>query len=430
MKKTTQTLTAITALIAMQAAAQTAQPAQAPEAPAPSAAEQTAPESWAERESLFLEKIIPQKVSDRGFTPIADWTGEMWNNVSGGSQNQMSWNSLLHFGFEQDLSKLSGSSASLGRLGITMYYYASDSDFANAGQTSDASNIFTGAAFRVFEVYYANEFETDAGNFSLRIGQLAADEDFMGLDYADLFLNSSFGAIPAVAGGSIRNGAIAFSQYANATAGIVLGYEKSGFEAKVGLYNGNAGLDISSNNGFDYDLQGVALWYQLGYNYSISGLAGKIAFGGSYNSNEFADFETGEASRNLYSFYVLLQQDLLNDDEGNAVLGGFARFAYNPSRNIAETAMYLDAGLNWFGPIPCRKDDIFGVAFGLTESEKAFRNSEGLPQYESCLETTYRLQLTKAIALQPAFQVYFKPAGDNGDRGVKYVIGVRAEVAF
>ena len=56
-----------------------------------------------------------------------------------------------------------------------------------------------------------NEFESKFGNFGFRIGQLAADEDFMRMDYSDVFLNSSFGAMPNVAPAQL------FSQYNVAT---------------------------------------------------------------------------------------------------------------------------------------------------------------------------------------------------------------------
>lgn len=423
MKNALKTVLTLTSLFAASAFAQNAEVAQKVKI-----AEESAP-SWTENESLVFGQYLPQEVSDKGFTPILNWQGEVWSNLSGVSGNTM-FDSLLTFGFEWDLAKLFNSNKPLGRIGMTNFYYESTDDLANAGEMSDASNIFTGAGFRVFEIYYANEFETDAGTFSFRIGQLAADEDFMGLDYADLFLNSSFGAIPSIAGGSTANGAIAFSQYANATAGLTLGYQHKGWDVKLGIYNGNAGFDEKSNQGFDYELQGVALWYQVGYNYEIADLSGYIAFGGSYNSNEFERFGYDEVARNLYSFYLLLQQDILANDEGDAILGAFARVAYNPSGAIAENKLYIDAGLNWFAPIPTRENDVFGIAVGFTQAGKEFRRALELPTYETCLEATYRTQITKAIALQPSFQVYFNPTDSSGNRGTKYILGARAEINF
>ena len=84
------------------------------------------------------------------------------------------------------------------------------------------------------------------GNIGFRIGQLAADEDFMGMDYSDVFLNSSLGAIPNVAPAQM------FSQYNVATLGIVVYYSYGNFDLTLGVYNGNVGADISSNNGFEY----------------------------------------------------------------------------------------------------------------------------------------------------------------------------------
>lgn len=392
--------------------------------------EAESPQSWTERESLFLGKLAAGPVEDAGFTPLASWAGEQWSNVSGGIKDGTIWDSLFTLGFEQDLSKLAKKDG-LGTVGMSLFYYASSGDFGEyLDAKSDVSNIFSGDMFRVFEIYYSNSFETEYGTVSLRVGQLAADEDFMGMDYSDLFLNSSFGAIPANAGMTLSNGAGAFSQYALATLGATISYEYEGFDVILGIYNGNCGEDVSSNNGFDYSLQDAAFWYQIGYSYEIGGLAGRVAFGGNYHNGSFANYSTGGEERNFYSFYLNIQQDIIADSEGNAVLGGFVRLAYTPEDDIAEISKYIDAGINWFAPIPGRSDDVFGFGVSAAESAKGIREAEDLIRWGVSLETTYRFQLTKSMSLQPSFQVFFDTPNDAGEKTTAFVAGARFEVIF
>ncbi|PWM29465.1 MAG: hypothetical protein DBX55_06945 [Verrucomicrobia bacterium] len=391
---------------------------------------ESASEPWTERESLVLQSAAEKYLPWKGFTPLMTWTGELWGNASGGTKTGVELDSLITFGFEQDISEAL-SSKGLGKLGLTAFYYVSSGDFTSrVGSQSDPSNIFASDMVRIFEIYYQNEFETEWGAFGFRIGQLAADEDFMGMDYADIFLNSSFGAIPTNAGIDLYNGNGAFSQYALATLGATVYYNNGDFDAIVGIYNGNCGMDVSGNHGFDYDLQGVALWYQLGYNYTLCGLSGRAMFGGNYNSGTFTNFYTQEGTRNFYSFYWGLQQDLLTDSEGNAILGGFVRMAWAPDEDTACYTKYLDVGILWFGPIPDRADDVLALGFSGMELGSGFRRSEDINRYDTMLELTYRMQMTQAIMLQPTFQTYFNATNERGETKVAYVLGARLEINF
>lgn len=392
-------------------------------------AEKRAPESWTQKESLFLGDLAEKYAADSGFTPSVTWTGEAWGNVSRGSDTKSVFDSLFTLGFEQDIEAASGVKNS-GRIGVSAFYYtaSNDGDLGFASTQGGFSNIVAGEMARVFEIYYANDFETKLGDIGFRIGQLAADEDFMGMDYSDVFLNSSLGAIPNVAPAQL------FSQYNVATLGMVAYYSKDDFDATFGLYNGNVGADISSNNGFDYanTFDTIAFWYQFGYNYSVSDLAGRVVFGGNYHSDPSkVNFDAFE-DKNFYSFFIGLQQDFINDSEGNAKLGGFVRLGIVPSSKSSDNTFYADFGINWFAPLPDRKDDVFAVAFSVIENEGATRygDLENPPygHYDGTLEVTYRCQLTPAIAIQPDFQLFLNP--DNGENGAAYVIGARAEVNF
>ena len=379
---------------------------------------------WYERDSLFLASITESITEKTGFVPYAIWTGEVWGDVSNGSNIGNMVDSLFTLGFEQDLS-VAVNGNGLGRIGVSAFYYTQSHDGALGDLDSSQgcwSNIVAGDMARVFEIYYANEFETKFGDIGLRIGQLAADEDFMGMDYADTFLNSSFGALPNVAPAQL------FSQYNVATLGMVVYYSYEDFDAMLGIYNGNIGQDVSSNNGFEYSntFDTVALWYQLGYNYQIGDLNGRVIFGGNYHSSpDKINFDQIDAN-NFYSFYFGIQQALVNDAEGNAKFGVFARVGVVPESKASDQNFYADFGFNWFAPIPNRKDDVFAIGVSVVENERGARSEYA--HYEGTVEATYRFQITPAISFQPDMQIYLNPNKDVS--GSAYIVGARLEVIF
>ncbi len=382
-------------------------------------------ESLFERNSLFLDSVTESLSEKTGFFVGLLWQGEVWADVSRGSDINTTLDSLFTLTFEQDLS-VAMNNEGLGWLGISAFYY-NRTNGGGLGRLSssqgDFSNILAGDMARVFEIYYANDFESNVGDFSIRIGQLASDEDFMGMDYSDTFLNSSFGAIPNVAPAQL------FSQYSVATLGFVIGYTVDNFDIKLGVYNGNVGGDISSNNGFDYSntFESVAFWYQLGYDYELFGLGGRTIFGGNYHSSpDKANFDA-IASSSFYSFYVGVQLDILCDNDGLTILGTFARIGVVPDSGASDNNFYADFGFNWFAPIPERDEDIFAIGVSIIENER--ESCREYAHYETTLEASYRMQVTPAIVFQPDMQIYFNPAARD-ETGTAYVVGARLEVIF
>jgi len=384
---------------------------------------------WKDSESPLLSNV--QNYIE-GFTPVLTWQGEQWSNLSGGKKAGTSFDYLLTFGFTQDISALSETS-NLGEIGATFFNYAATKDFDHEylGDITLPSNIFSSDMFRVYEIFYALSLDIDCGKISTRIGQLAADEDFMGLDCSDIFLNSNFGAIPACAGIAPHNGATAFSQYSLATLGMTLSFDNDDFDAKIGIYNGNCGNDTSTNHGFGYPLQYVALWYQIGAKYKVFDKNGIVRFGGNYNSGKFAYVDLSDKTeRNFYSFYLEAQQDIVTQDDGAPKLAAFCRFAISPDEKIADFSGYFDAGINWFAPINTRRDDIFALGISMGKTTHAFADVNANQHYDTVLEATYRLMITPAIELQPSFQIYFDAHSETGESNAAYLIGTRLTVNF
>jgi porin len=173
----------------------------------------------------------------------------------------------------------------------------------------------------------------------------------------------------------------------------------------------------------------------------LASLPNTVRLGGAYHSARFDDFESladgrdDATTRGLYSFYVVHDITLASRAEDKPLLGAFWRAGVSPQSDRAVVSTYADAGLNWFGPIPGRDDDIAGLAVACTHFGREFRRASGdeAPAgTETALELTYRAQLTPWWALQADAQWLFEPArdADSGRRETATVVGLRTEFAF
>jgi porin len=287
---------------------------------------------------------------------------------------------------------------------------------------------------------------------SIRIGNLAADNQFFISEFAgSLYVNSSFGW-PAIFASDLPSGGPA---YPLATPGVRLKVSPDDHLALLaGVYNGDpagagfTGLDqIKDPAGINFRLKDPPLLFaeaQYRYNQdkAASGLAGTIRLGGLYHFGKFNDqhFDVDGQSlaaptssgvarthRGDYSIYGVIDQMLwrLPGDDPKKGVGAFARLAAFPSdRNLID--FYADAGINFMGLWDKRLNDTFGIAASFSQLspdvraldlERAFFTNTASPlrNYELVFELTYQAQIVSGWTIQPDFQYFFHPGGGTVD---------------
>ena len=74
------------------------------------------------------------------------------------------------------------------------------------------------------------------------------------------------------------------------------------------------------------------------------------------------------------------------------------------------------------GPVPGRKDDLLGFAYGQIEAT-------GASSPEKLTELYYRAQVSEQIALTPVVQYLINPLGDRDQHNVM-VFGLRSQILF
>jgi porin len=109
-------------------------------------------------------------------------------------------------------------------------------------------------------------------------------------------------------------------------------------------------------------------------------------------------------------------------------LGIFTHIGFAP-RNSSVINFYVEGGLNYKGLIPTRDNDLLGVGFAyghLNNNPQGDGSSN--PGYEMVLETTYQIELTPWLSLQPDVQYVIHPSGTDIPNA--FVLGARATVSF
>jgi porin len=330
---------------------------------------------------------------------------------------------------------------------------------SNIGSLMPVSSLEATPATRLFELWLEQHLFGD--KLAVKVGQLAADTEFILSEGGGFFLNGTWGW-PSITAADMPSGGPA---YPLATPGVrVAVTPNDAMQLLVGVYNGDPAPPCASddpqvcnNDGLDFELDDPPLLMIEGaYKYNQERLAGTIKVGGW---NHFGTFEdqrfsvgggliavTGLPGRpidNDWGLYAIIDQLIwrLPGSEDPKGVGVFARFIGAPQdQNLVD--FYFDGGVTFSGMIRARPDDSFAIGFaytGISDRVTGFDIDSGLPvarNYEALLEICYTMQLTTGWTIQPDFQYFWQPGGnvpkENGRGAVESaaVFGARTAISF
>jgi porin len=299
------------------------------------------------------------------------------------------------------------------------------------------SNIDAYNTVRLFELWFQQQFCGDL--FSIRIGQMSADQEFYQSTTSNLFINSCFGNFPTISFGTN------LPIYPVGGLGARIDYRpSSSLTFRAGLFDSNPGFQgLNDKHGTRFHLNpsaGLILIaegvYQIKPTKANRGLVGGYTLGGYYDSRQYTgDFVHPAHSANggLYAIIdqiVYRAEPYIDEKSSKRGLSIFSSCAVTPSdRNLVS--LYLDAGCNYLGLIPTRDKDIVGLAISYTKiGDDVVRNSRAVHSgYETVIEASYRIQLNEHLYLQPDAQFILHP-GAFGEQPNALVGGLRFDFTF
>lgn len=305
------------------------------------------------------------------------------------------------------------------------------------------SSIEAEPATRLYELWYQQAFLD--GKLDIRLGQLAAGQEFVINQYAEPFLNSTFGW-PSIAAIDLPAGGPDFPL---ATPGARLRARPNDqVTLLLGVFNGNPGgpgtAEPESRNpsGANLRFQGTlviaeAQWavdHGAGF-----GLPATYKLGGWYSSYAFADpllsfqdqIMQPRRHRGDWSVYAVWDQ-LVYRPQGakEGGIGLFVRASAAPT-DRDQVIGYVDGGVSWKGAFG-RSEDSLGLAVGWTRI-----GGPSIPRgAESVIELTYQAQVAPWWQVQPDVQYIVNSGGGALNPGASkpirnaFVLGVRTVVTF
>ncbi|MFZ4858213.1 MAG: carbohydrate porin [Desulfuromonadaceae bacterium] len=297
------------------------------------------------------------------------------------------------------------------------------------GDVQVSSNIEANHAVKLYEAWYEHKFND--GRISILAGLHDFNSEFDALEYASLFINSSFGISPDISqvgpsifcttalGGRLKikptetnyvmaalyDGVPGDPDHPKRTA-IILKKDDGVFAAV------EAGLSAGQSGGKEYFKIGAGAWLHTAHVESFD----------------------GQQNDENHGFYFIAEKTLFAENGDGQGLGGFVQLGRaDDHRN--QIARYWGAGLNYTGLITGRDRDSIGLAVASSRNGGKFmeysENVERVPvdHTETAIELTYRAELRPWLSIQPDFQYIINP-GMNRSLENAFQIGSRVKIIF
>jgi porin len=379
------------------------------------------------------------RLVDRGLDIRLDYTADLLSNLRGGSRRGTTFQGKFELGIDLDFERAIGWTGGSARISVLNIHGRSLTE-GFVDSFAPLTGIDALPDTRLFEAWVQQEAWD--GRLSLRLGQLAVDEEFMQSERADHFMNATFGW-PEIFSAAMPSGGSS-SPIATPGVRLRLGRADEGASVALAVLNGDpAGPGTGEpqrRNRTGANLRfarGALLIAEASYLYG-GALPGTWRVGGWYHTDRFEELRE-EAPRRLrgnWGVYGVLDHTLWRpDSDSERGVGAFLRVAGVPSdRNELDVA--FDAGVTWKGMLPDRPDDVLGFGVARARISNAARRLAlaedepvALRRAETVLELSYAAAVAPGVNLQPVVQHVIHPGGDR-DRPNAWVVGLRTGFAF
>jgi len=380
-------------------------------------------------------------LEDRGITPTLTFVTDSLGNPSGGKEQGFTTANNVGLDLNFDLEKLCGLEG--GSFLLSMSYRFGGSLSANyIHNVFTVQQVFGGETFHLINLAYQQKLFDD--RVELRLGRIAAGDDFLVSPYNYVFVQNGFDGNPV----GIFFNSPGMTAYPNDTWGALVKVRPTARSYIMGgVYNGDPSIRDNSNNGVDFSMDGplfaiAEIAYQPNSLPGDRGLIGNYKAGFWYDNSRFSDFNTSEFERGNWGFYTLFDQVLIRFGEQGSHRGfGIAgSFLVSPDQSISQMPYFFTAAFVTRGIFPSRPVDVIGLGVVYGHFSNDLQNFQrqaqqldpnvGVQSDETVVELTYRLALLKsALYFQPDLQYVFRPGGTGGIADA-LVLGAQVGVNF
>ncbi len=377
------------------------------------------------------------RLADKGVTFDFNDIGDLQTDVSGSQEHRFIYFGRFRASGDVDFNKLANFDGEFFVSAICQYGQNLSGDYLHVNTLT--SSIAGVQSERIDQFWYQQGLFNDL--FKVKVGQIAAVNEFGATDFFDLLFNDELGYAPnalfyakqpfSPAG---KPGVVVWSDLSVITPGL---YAKAGIFAAYDNPYSPDGWGVDYYDQFNHGYVGS---FEVGYQEQHTAYSGVYKLG--INANNLAVYEnldTGKPERGDITAYALAEKTVYHptDAEGHLEtkkgLDLLLEFVGAPDdRNPLEYE--ITAGARYTGLIPGRDQDEIGVGFiysrNSTAASDAYQaiNGHGL-NAETTVEFDYQFNPTPWFTLQLDNQFIVDPGGDD-TRSTITVIGLRTIFRF
>jgi len=385
---------------------------------------------------------VRKELQDAGIDLGVNDIAETLSNPTGGIRQLTIYQGLLDLSLNLDLEKLANWPAA--SFYVDGYQISGRGLSRNAvGNLLAVSTIEALASTRLHDLWLQQEFLDHQA--SLRVGQIALDDEFYISQYSAIFVSSTFGC-PDILSTDLPSGGPC---YPFATPGARFRVAPTtGLTFSAAAFNGNPAppgkrdpqIRNSSGTNFLVGEGGFLPIAELAYAFDEEPISSSrlsdVKLGAWYHTADFPDLRRESLGRSLadptsngiaamhssnFGAYLVVDKMLWRrPDTATQGLAAFLRVGGAPAdRNLIS--LELDVGLTFKGLFPGRELDVLGVGASYARIGYARRLDRdeilftgiGRPvrDYETVLEVTYEARIAPWWVLQPDLQLVFHPGG-------------------
>src|SRR6185295_13127256 len=347
---------------------------------------------------------VRTELEKRGIIPTLTFVTDAAGNPTEGRQHGFRAANNLGLDLRFDLEKLLRLSGGSFEVSMSQRFGSSLSE-KDIGNVFTVQQVFGGETFRIVDVAYQQRLL--GARLDLRVGRIAAGDDFLVSPYNYVFVQNAFDGNPV----SIFLNAPGMTAYPNATWGArVKAKPTERTYLMGGVYNGDPSIRANHHHGLDWSMHGPA--FAIGeVGYELNGLPGDLGLlghykaGAWYDHSEYVDFTTvalgapPQLSRGNWGFYGLFDQVLARFGErgSHRGFGVTGSLLISPDQSISQMPYFFTAGLLVRGIFPSRPTDAGGLGIGSGYFSNDLQDSQrraqlGVQDHETALELTYRFR--------------------------------------
>ncbi len=353
---------------------------------------------------IIISAIAEDDAEEKAVTFGAIYTGDALNNFTGGIKKGFGY--LGHIDLTMDIQFDQMGIWSGGQLFFEVqntHGITPSSDIV--GDIQVLSNIDNGNFTYLYQLWYCQTI----GPLSLTIGRHDLNSEFLASDLGGEYLNSSFG----IMGLAPLN--MPVSIFPKTGMGLVLKYQiNEAIVFKTAFYDGDP-LDLGRDRyGLDFRISSTESFLSISefeFRNDNENYPGTYKAGIFHHNGDFLNMEdTASDVKGNTAAYLIADQFLYkeNNTDGQG-LGAMLQFGCSP-KDRSINNLFFSLGLNYYGLLPGRDDDVLGLAVAHAAISNVFQDLvPGTLGHETAIELTYKYNLSDVLTIQPDFQYIINP---------------------